>query len=230
MVKVFLTSAEGMKTDLLPENINIRKVLAAFGLCADTGRVSVEGKILDGAELDKCLREFVENDSVHVSVVPVQPDAPCRKVPDSEETDTPDRGSTDAFRGTNELKAEHLKWIISADIQEYEKQRILDLMRTGRWLLVWNDRKKAFFLERQFEQVIMLKSEELTSGEAIHWTDKEFADLAPEIRIAILRNVVTAQTDALRKTSEDLEAARKMLFDALDECHSKEKEDTELPF
>ena len=52
MVKVFLTSAEGMKTDLLPENINIRKVLAAFGLCADTGRVSVEGKILDGAELD----------------------------------------------------------------------------------------------------------------------------------------------------------------------------------
>ena len=163
MVKVFLTSAEGKKTDLLPENMPIQKVLEAFGLCADTGRISVEGKQVEGGEMDKCLREFVENDMVHIAVFPAQPDP-------------------------------------------------------------------RLFPGCPFEHVAAPDTEASIPGNAIHWTDKEFPDLTPEVRIAVLRNVIGNQTDALRKTLDDLDRAKKMLFDAVEESRKKEEDETELPF
>ena len=160
---MFLTSAEGMKTDLLPENMNIRKVLEAFSLCADGGRVSVEGKHVESEELDKCLREFVVNDIVHIVVSSAQPET-------------------------------------------------------------------RFSPGCRFEHAAAPNLEELPSNSAVHWTDKEFPDLTPEVRIAVLRNVIGNQTEALRKTLDDLDRAKKLLFDAIDESRKKEEEETELPF
>lgn len=163
MVKVILTSAEGKKTDLLPENMSIRKVLETFGLCADAGRISIEGKHVEGEEMDKCLREFVANDMVHIAVSPAQPEP-------------------------------------------------------------------RFIPGCRFEHAAAPDLEEFPSGSAIHWTDKEFPDLTPEIRIAVLRNVIGNQTEALRKMLEELDRARKMLFDAIHESGKKEEAETELPF
>ena len=73
MIRVIMTMMNGKKEDLLPENMPIRKVCEKFDAICEGHVVVVEGKRLEGMELDMCLREFGIDDTAHIALIPAPP-------------------------------------------------------------------------------------------------------------------------------------------------------------
>ena len=228
MIRVIMTMMSGKKEDLLPENMPIRKVCEKFDAICEGHVVVVEGKRLEGMELDMCLREFGIDDTAHIALIPAPPKTvSCDPEQAAEDTREPEINpgpcSCESIQCAKELRAEHLRWFIEADIPAYESRRIIDLMRTGPWYLVWSEEEKCFALHRKPNDVSNITDP--YDGTLIHWSDDKFDKLDTETKIARLQRVIDSHMAAFHKDLEDLNQAKVKLFEILDG-----QRNTEMPF
>ena len=72
MMKVILVTAAGRQVDLMPERFRMRDVFGRFHADAESA-YTVNGAILEEEDLDRCLREFSEDDEVRIMPCPERP-------------------------------------------------------------------------------------------------------------------------------------------------------------